>query len=605
LEDALRLLSEQHQVPIQFNRRALESEKIDPRTLVSIKLADVSLGTALECLLRNVDLSYSQKFESLLVAPAKQIDQENIVRAYSVPDLQAPTQSLPGDALDRVLSRLPTRSIQAGGFHGGGIPRDNALHKSLEMCLSHRYPKFGQLDGEFGSSVIVSGSRDTLLDVEELLRDLRPGSSPTEPPPSKKLVAALSKPVTLHCRESLPREIASQLSLQLEVPVWLDPMLNHWIWLIDRINCDVDNRPLAELMALQIFSETVYSPDPFGESPTDPFGESPMPLEIVVRGDALLITARGMKQSASAATVYDVRDLLGRFPELERRPLIELVGMVVAPTSWASHVRPAEIRAGLKLGNYSEATMEVFRDNLVVRNHLSNRRDVERFLNWLKEDKHGLPHPSELAQTENHEAVQRLLAGIRTSSDPLCRSYSVVLLSRLENPAPEVAALLVELISVGEVETNEEFEFQVCAALHHCGPAAAGALPALESKLMGATYLWQKQRYVQTIAALGPQAIPVLVRAMDTHDRGQLHCVLEQFVKTGPHAVDAVPPLLKKLTINYSEQNKSIITVIAAVDPQWQRARQELDQWAEGSDENLRNRSREIKVMLNKGEQNE
>ncbi len=554
LEDALRQLSEQHQVPIHIDRHALTDVGIDSRSPVSAKLTDVNLGTALECLLRNINLSYSLQFGTLLVEPAEQTDQRTILRVNSVADVQEPVQTVPGDVLDRTLEELAARNAPARGF-GGPVetPPESALHKAVEMCLLGPDRTSDQRAVEFGSSLIVRGTQDRLRSVAMLLRDLRLGGSPAETPPLEKLVAALSKPVSLHCRAVRLGEVANLLSMQVEVPVWVDSTtassdsINTHCW----IDCDIENRPLVEAIRLLTIADG-SRPDPFlpkfPELPSAETLDSQRRLDIVARGEALLITARGSHETAAMlpiVKVYNVRDLMGRFPDLDERRFVELVSLVVPPLTWVRSVRPVETLDGWETVFNSEATMEMLDDRLVVRQIPPNHRAVEKFLQWLADDEHGLPRPAELARKENQQAVERLVAAIRTTHDPLVRSYGVALLSTLDIPAPDVTALLVDVMS-------------------------------------------------------GSEAHAALIRALDMNDWKVFPRVLDELDRLGPPAVVVVPQLLDRLTINYSEENQVNMAVLAAVDPRFWHTREVLKQWDNDADAQRRDRAVEVRAMLRK-----
>jgi hypothetical protein len=261
--------------------------------------------------------------------------------------------------------------------------------------------------------------------------------------------------------------------------------------------------------AVQLMGALMMTRDPFGgvELTIIPHGEALVIVPVVPSVPVIL---------APQIKVYDIREVLTLFPDIEHRRLVKLVRTAVVPLSWDYS------GADVDWTPYDESSgrLGILRHTLAVYQIPQNQSSVKQFLTWLAKEQHGLPRPAELVRDDNRQAIERLLATLRTTSDPLTRGYCVALLAMLDKPTPEAIALLIELLSTTDA-SDEEFEFQLCIALEHCGDSATGALPVLESKLAGATDHRRKQRYLRTIAALGPQADPVLRRALDTQDKEQ------------------------------------------------------------------------------------
>jgi hypothetical protein len=88
LSAVLTAISEEYDIPIQFDATALEAVAQSPETEVSITISNVSLGTALDLMLRNVsDVSYLIDNEVLLITTEDEVQSRPEVRVYRVDDL--------------------------------------------------------------------------------------------------------------------------------------------------------------------------------------------------------------------------------------------------------------------------------------------------------------------------------------------------------------------------------------------------------------------------------------------------------------------------------------------------------------------------------------
>lgn len=82
LENALRIIAEQQQLPIQLDRRALEDSRYTPDTPVSLSLQDVTLRTLLEMLLRDLKLTYTVQGELLVITTPEIAEFYPLTRIY-------------------------------------------------------------------------------------------------------------------------------------------------------------------------------------------------------------------------------------------------------------------------------------------------------------------------------------------------------------------------------------------------------------------------------------------------------------------------------------------------------------------------------------------
>lgn len=94
LNQVTAVLAEEYELPIVFDRPALDALAVSPEVEVSVAVSGVSLRSALELLLAEVeDLAYVVDKEVLLVTTVDEADQRLFTRVYPVADLVAGASS--------------------------------------------------------------------------------------------------------------------------------------------------------------------------------------------------------------------------------------------------------------------------------------------------------------------------------------------------------------------------------------------------------------------------------------------------------------------------------------------------------------------------------
>jgi hypothetical protein len=87
LQDFFDTLEDYHQIEIQFDRRALDEVGIPRDTPITKSLKGISLRSALRLLLRDLDLTYVIRHDTLLITTTDEAETLKYVRVYSVNDL--------------------------------------------------------------------------------------------------------------------------------------------------------------------------------------------------------------------------------------------------------------------------------------------------------------------------------------------------------------------------------------------------------------------------------------------------------------------------------------------------------------------------------------
>jgi len=114
LHDAVRTLSESHNIPIVIDRRALEEIGLSHDVPVSLSLRNVSLRSFLRLMLRELDLTYMVKDEVMQITTIEAAEQNLFVEMYRFPKELT-------EKSDKVISAL-TAAIVPGAWESLGGP---------------------------------------------------------------------------------------------------------------------------------------------------------------------------------------------------------------------------------------------------------------------------------------------------------------------------------------------------------------------------------------------------------------------------------------------------------------------------------------------------
>ncbi|WP_428308657.1 VWA domain-containing protein [Lacipirellula sp.] len=121
LNQILQVLGEDYDIPIIFDTAALDAVAASPETEVSIEIANVTLKSALELILKNAgeDLTYIVDKEVLLITTQEEAEKRLQVRVYPVADLVMPIQPLGG--MGGMGGMMGGGGMGGGGMGGGGM----------------------------------------------------------------------------------------------------------------------------------------------------------------------------------------------------------------------------------------------------------------------------------------------------------------------------------------------------------------------------------------------------------------------------------------------------------------------------------------------------
>jgi hypothetical protein len=158
LNSVVGVISEEYDIPILFDSRALEAAAVSPEYEISIQIRNVSLRNAIELTLRQVEnLTYIFDREVLLITTEEEAAQHILTRVYRIDDLLPVGDDQPTDAVKAstapftsivdVITRCVDRDSWALNGSGEGeicviepgvmvITQTHAVHEQVERLLA-------------------------------------------------------------------------------------------------------------------------------------------------------------------------------------------------------------------------------------------------------------------------------------------------------------------------------------------------------------------------------------------------------------------------------------------------------------------------------------
>ena len=110
LEDVVAFLRDQHGIPIEIDKKALDNVGVGTDTPVTRNLKGISLRSALRLILKDLGLTYIIRDEVLLITSSEEAEKELVTRVYPVGDLVIP-----------ITGGMPIDPFMMGGGMGGGM----------------------------------------------------------------------------------------------------------------------------------------------------------------------------------------------------------------------------------------------------------------------------------------------------------------------------------------------------------------------------------------------------------------------------------------------------------------------------------------------------
>ncbi|NUQ64841.1 MAG: tetratricopeptide repeat protein [Pirellulales bacterium] len=157
LEEVARLIEQQHRIPIQLDRKALEDVGIPTDTPITFRGAGMKLRSALGLILRDLELTYLVQDEFLLITTRERAESELTTVAYLVSDLVRfrDSQGKPWADFDTLIETITTTVMPTTWDEVGGPG----------SIAPMEYPN--------ADVIVLSQTQETHREVASLLQKLR------------------------------------------------------------------------------------------------------------------------------------------------------------------------------------------------------------------------------------------------------------------------------------------------------------------------------------------------------------------------------------------------------------------------------------------------
>lgn len=436
----------------------------------------------------------------------------------------------------------------------------------------HNWPALGMCC----DSLCINGSPHIQREVEAFLAAMRHAADVTH---DRSLANAK---LSLHCRDVPLSEAVARLSIENNVPVFLDSetvrdaLYDLQIGGPDeaRVTCRFTDESLGDAL-------NAISPDG-------------LKLAFYEDGGVAHVTTRDFVQDLFQIQTFDLRAILSAHPDLSPLQIAAMVKSATPPLTRDNRLfRQPAGDFGTGLLGLSDRTL-VLSDKLIVRCDSHQRAAIERVLSAIMPQAGEYPRPSDLARDDNQQALAALTARIAQTTDSaeLIWLYSLVI-HCVDYPTPELQRALVEQIIETDSTPKTRSQISLVLAARHCGRLPEQTIGQLET-FAATTDDWRRMLFVESLAEIGPGAAPALARLLDFYRNEEWHFILSTLAQLGPAAKAAVPVLLEHAF------NDQVSETLAAIDTDGSFSRRIIDEYLKKRDLTVeqRLRYRQVKQQL-------
>jgi len=324
LDQALEQLSQAHGISILLDKRALEQKQIEPTEPVTLAIREATLESALNLLLRPLDLTWTIYGEVVLVTTPEESERLMITRVYRVGDLLTPdAQQRMGydELIDAIESIVEAPSWTTMGGPGSIVPFEQA--RTPTLVISHTATVHRKVARLLGSLAAPGGraAGDKFLAAETAIEQ------------------ALGQPTDCEFRDTPLHQALASLAQTHGIPIVLDELalsqMEKPVTATTPVNLSVRGVSLASALRLLL---------------------RPLGLVWTIRDTALLVTTPEGAEWPLLVRVYPVGDLVGSESQHQAgfEALIETITSTIEPQTWwelggPGSIAPADVGSGPKL----------------------------------------------------------------------------------------------------------------------------------------------------------------------------------------------------------------------------------------------------------------
>ncbi len=273
-------LSKAHRVNIVIDEKLLADAGVSPAVRMSLKVSGITLRSALNTLLRRIEVTYVHRNEFVLITTREKVDSETFAKAYNIVDIVKTDRGLNyGPLRDLIMNVRPTTWPEgtgpgpiediAGWFV---IPQSLDVHREIEQLLT---------------ALRAAKRAVPLLSIEPI----RVGS-PAHLAAEQQISTALDKPAEFELAGTSLTEFGELLRSKYQLPIQFDDRkLEDDGIVASRAKVHANTRGVSLRSAIELALE-------------------PLGLTSVARDEQLWITTREEASNEIRIVLYPVSDLL-------------------------------------------------------------------------------------------------------------------------------------------------------------------------------------------------------------------------------------------------------------------------------------------------------
>jgi hypothetical protein len=327
LEEVVNLLKELHRIEIQIDKKALDDVGIATDTLITKSLKGITLRSALNLMLHELDLTWMIKDEVLLITTPEVTDSLRYLETYDVSDLigLGDEKGGPAAAGKRLTETLAATMPLPDDGQPGQKPDDrkNARKPGPIACST------------FGTVTILSATQNCnghehiaqwLADVRGTLAEQKPAAEPKKkrgkPSAEAVILKALKKKVSVDYIEESLEDVVTDLQDKCNINIQIDKKA------LDDVGIRTDTPITKRLKDISLRSALRLM-------------LHELDLTYMIKDEVLLITTPEVADQLLTTKFYDVADLVvcrNKKGELwdDYESLTDAIAATVLPNRWDS-----------------------------------------------------------------------------------------------------------------------------------------------------------------------------------------------------------------------------------------------------------------------------
>ncbi|MBI3839158.1 MAG: hypothetical protein HY288_14660 [Planctomycetia bacterium] len=317
-------IAKAHKINVVLDVKSLAEAGIAPDTALGVRIAGVTLRSALNLLLNSVDLTYVIRNEVLLITTTDRASADLTTKSYNVADLVKRGEDADDENCDMdVLEDLLATTIAPSTWDEVGGPGSISAYGNC-LVISQTREVHRHIDNLFAALRTLKNAPDRAIDKPAWAID------PAELAAEKQIDAALAKKTEIIVEKMPLGDFADMLRSEEHLSVQLDTKALGDAGVSSNgtnVSLSVHDITLDAALALVL---------------------QPLDLTTIVRDETLWITTTDAASSHLQVAIYPVRDLIDKPDEQDgtsRSILMNTIVTTVARHTWDEVGGPGAITA--------------------------------------------------------------------------------------------------------------------------------------------------------------------------------------------------------------------------------------------------------------------